>query len=194
LDDVQARLADCLYNPRPSQGATLATETLSMTKRTILLEALASTPADVARLVRGLDETAAVWRADGGWSCRDVVAHLAHIEPLYLARLRRVVAEDEPTVAALLPDKAAHDRDLPVLDLAQSFDKARCLLHDWLCELSPADWQRPAIHETNGRTTLRFLVQDLVAHDIEHTAQLVTILGRWRAASRPLAGRPEGER
>ena len=55
---------------------------------------------------------------------------------------------------------------------------------EWLHEIGPADWQRPAIHETHGRTTLRFLVQNLVAHDIEHTSQLALILGHLRAKRR----------
>ena len=165
-----------------------------MTKRAILLEALASTPVDVARMVRGLDETSAVWRADGSWSCRDVVAHLAYIEPLYLACLRRIVAEDEPTVAALLPDETAHNHDLSTTGLVERFGEARQLTCDWLREISPADWQRPASHDTKGRTTLRFLVQDLVAHDIEHTVQLVAILSQMRAAKRQIAGQPEGGR
>ncbi len=161
-----------------------------MTKRAILLNALASTPADVARLLRGLDETSAVWRASGGWSCQDVVAHMAHTEPLYLDHLQRIVAVDEPTVAALLPN--VHDLTLPIAVSLQRFGEARRVMCEWLREISPAAWQRPGIHETNGRTTLRFLVQDLVAHDIEHTAQLAAILGQWRAAQRPIAGQPEG--
>lgn len=165
-----------------------------MTKRAILLEALASTPRDVARLARGLDEPAAVWRPAGGWSCHDVLAHLVAIEPLYLARLQRIVTENEPTVAALLLDETAHDPALPVAVLAQRFGELRGVTCGWLCELSPAAWQRPAVHETHRRTTLRFLVQDLVAHDIEHTAQLVAILGQWRAANRRLAGQLEGGR
>ena len=71
-----------------------------MTQRAVLLEALASTPTDVARLVRGLNETAAAWRAAGGWSCQDVVTHLAAVEPLHLARWQRIVAEEEPSLAA----------------------------------------------------------------------------------------------
>ena len=162
-----------------------------MTQRSVLLQALASTPADVARLVRALDESAAAWRPEGGWSCREVVAHLAHIEPLTLARLRRVLAEETPTVVALLPDPAAHDPDLPIARLAEHFQIARVETLDSLHEISPGDWQRPAIHAAKGRTTLRGLVDDLVAHDIEHTSQLVTILGQWRAAQRRLAASSE---
>lgn len=170
-----------------------------MTKRAVLLEALASTPADVGRLVRGLDESAATWRGDGwswhdtwswhdAWSCRDVVAHLSAIEPLYLARLRRIVAEDKPTVAALYPDESTHDTTLPTAALAERFLTIREVTIAWLREISAGDWQRPAIHETKGPTTLRFLVQDLVAHDIEHTSQLAAIIGLWRAERRHLAG------
>lgn len=162
-----------------------------MTQRSVLLQALASTPADVARLVRALDESAAAWRPEGGWSCREVVAHLAHIEPLTLARLRRVLAEVTPTVVALLPDPAAHDPDLPIARLAEHFQIARVETLDSLHEISPGDWQRPAIHAAKGRTTLRGLVDDLVAHDIEHTSQLVTILGQLRAAQRRLAASSE---
>jgi uncharacterized damage-inducible protein DinB len=165
-----------------------------MTQRAVLLEALASTPADIGRLVRGLHETGAVWRAGGGWSCYDVVAHLRHIEPLYLARLQRIVVEDEPTVAALYPDESAQERMTPVASLCGTFCEARKVTLDWLREITPADWQRPAIHETKGRTTLRLLVQDLVAHDIEHTAQLAAILGQWRQAPRRDAGDPRDGR
>lgn len=163
-----------------------------MTKRAILLEALASTPADVARLARGLDETAAAWRPAGGWSCHDVLAHLVAIEPLYLARLQRIVTENEPTAAALLPDESTHDPALPAAALVELFGELRGMTCGWLYELSPAAWQRQAIHETHGRTTLRFLVQALVAHDIEHTSQLVTIIGQWRLAKRQFANVPEG--
>ena len=154
-----------------------------MTQRLVLLNALASTPSDVARLTRGLDEAAAVWSPDGGWSCRDMVAHLTHIEPLYLARLQRVLAEQSPIINALLPDPAAH-LDLPIVQLAECFEHVRGVTLAWLHEISPGDWQRPALHATKGRTTLRNLVDDLVAHDIEHTSQLVTILGQWRTAQR----------
>lgn len=161
-----------------------------MTQRLVLLQALASTPADVARLVRSLDEAAAGWSPVGGWSCRGVVAHLAHVEPLHLARLRRVLAEQSPTISPILPDPTAHP-DLAVTQLATLFQEGRRLTLEWLREISPGDWQRPALHATPGRTTLRALVDELVAHDIEHTSQLVITLAQWRAEHRRLAAAPE---
>lgn len=159
-----------------------------MTKRAILLEALASTPADVERLTRALDETAAVWRPEpDSWSCHDVLSHLCGMELLYLAHLRRILAENEPSLPALhsavsrAADEAAWaTRD--IMQLAEQFRMKRATTLAFLQALPPAAWQRAAFHEGEGRMTLRFFVQDLVNHDIEHTNQLVEIQQRRRAS------------
>jgi len=163
-----------------------------MTKRTELLEALASTPADVARLTRALDDTTAAWRsAPHEWSSRDVVNHLRYIEPLYRARLQRVLAEDEPTIPYIHPDTLPDEPELPVAALAEAFRLARADTLALLRDLQPGQWQRAALHERKGRQTLRYLVDDLVAHDIDHTHQLVQILSRRRAALKVPATGPE---
>jgi len=160
-----------------------------MTKRDVLLQALASTPADVGRLVRGLDAAAADWRG-AGWSCHDVVAHLVYLEPLYQERLRRVLTEERPAVPYLHPNPAAHDHSRTIAQLAERFGDLRGQTLAALRAIGPGDWQRPAVHETSGLTTLRFLVQGIVDHDIEHTSQLVEILGQLRAERRRDANAP----
>jgi hypothetical protein len=152
-----------------------------MTKRIVLLQALASTSADIARLVRPLDRAAADWKPDLiAWSPRDIVSHLTLVERAYLARLKRIITEDEPTVPYIHPDEAAHDRQTPLAELSEAFRLAREDTLATLQALGPGGWQRAAIHETRGRVTLRFLVQDLVGHDIEHTNQLVEVIQLWR--------------
>lgn len=151
-----------------------------MTKRIVLLQALASTPQDISRMVGKLDDDAAAWRPEGGWSCRDVVSHLCYVERLYLARIRRVMDEDEPAVEAIHPNESAHDLVAPISTLAQQFHEAREATLATLQELSPGAWQRAARHESKGRMTLRFLIQDLISHDIEHTNQLAEVQSRRR--------------
>lgn len=153
-----------------------------MTQRAILLEALASTPADVARLVRGLDEAAAGWSADGRLSCRAVVADLAAAEPLFRARLQRVVEEERPALAPLATAATASGDDTPIAALAERFRSARGETLAWLQALGPGAWQRPARDASGSRATLRSLVQDLVAHDIDRTGQLAQIRASRRAA------------
>lgn len=159
-----------------------------MTKRAVLLEALASTPTDIERLAHSLDETTAAWRPELGgevhrsMSCYDVLSHLCAMEPLFLTRLERIVTEDEPTVPALHAlTLGLEDATIVAARSVEQFRQARMATLTFLQALSPAAWQRAAIHEHKGRLTLRFLVQDLVTHDIEHTHQLVEIQQARRA-------------
>ncbi len=151
----------------------------------MLLEALASTPADIARLARGLDEAAATWRPVGGRSCRDLVAEMIRHEAHSRTQFRRVLAEDEPSLAALDPPRPASDGNT-LAALVEQFAQARAETLALLSAIGPGAWQRPATYPTGGRTTLRFLVQELVAGDIAQTNQLVMLRRAWRA------GRPEG--
>lgn len=157
---------------------------LRMTKRIVLLQALASTPNDIMRLLRALRDEDAAWREDdASWSCADVVAHLVFVEHAYLERLQRVLVEATPYLPVIHPERIIV-ADSDIRALAGQFHEAREATIVLLRDISPGDWQRPAVHETKGATTLRFLVQMLVEHDIEHTNQLVEIQQRLRAVRR----------
>lgn len=159
-----------------------------MTKAAILLQALESTTADVARLVRPLDqESAAQSPEPDAWSALDVLSHLIGVEQAYHTRLNRVLAEELPNIPVIHPDEATHDRQSSPDALSQQFGRERAETLAILRGLNPGQWQRAGIHEKKGRTTLRFFVQDLVEHDIEHTNQLVEIIQAGRARSRRAA-------
>lgn len=154
-----------------------------MTRRTVLLQALASTPADIRRLIRPLDDEASDWKASvDAWSPMDVVNHLIDVEHACVARLQRVLAEHEPALPCIHPDVPPRKTGLSLSQAGDTFLQAREVTLEMLRRLTPGQWQRAAIHETKGRTTLRFLIQDLVDHDIEHTNQLVEITQSRRAA------------
>ena len=54
-----------------------------MSRRSILMEALAATPRDLARMLRPVDAALALARpTPEDWCVADVVAHLGYIEPL----------------------------------------------------------------------------------------------------------------
>ena len=53
----------------------------------------------------------------GKWSTLELIAHLADFEPVYGDRMKRIIAENEPTLFSGDPDKFAaklayHERDL----------------------------------------------------------------------------------
>jgi uncharacterized damage-inducible protein DinB len=155
-----------------------------MTKRMVLLQALASTPADLARLLRPVDDQddqSLRWQsAPGEWSAAAVLIHLAQVEKAYRHRWQRIAHEDKPYVPPFDPEVGEIAENITAANLLHEFESERTQTIAFLKDLSPGDWQRPAIHETMGRITIRSQVQHLVEHDIEHTNQLVTVLQQWR--------------
>lgn len=159
-----------------------------MTKRAILLQALASTPSDVERLVRGLEDVPTAWRPDNTvWSPGEIVDHLLAVEQIYLQQIRRLLREEEPLLPPLHPPNERRYASVGLPVAAARFRQARAMTLTTLQDLPPGAWQRAGIHEAKGRITLRFIVQSLVEHDIEHTNQLVEIRPAWRA------GQPAGD-
>ena len=147
-----------------------------MSRRSVLIESLESTPRDLARMLRRVSDEAARERAaPGEWCIADVIAHLAMIEEPYLARLRRVAEQDNPFEPYLHPDEAAHDLSRPLQELLEEFVQRRAATVAFLQGLEQRDWGRPLVHATIGPTRLRDQVQELVSHDNTHLAQLVVL-------------------
>lgn len=147
-----------------------------MSRRSVLIEALQATPRDLARMLGSVSDADGLWRpAPGEWCLADVVAHFGYIEPLYLARLRRVVEQDNPFEPYLHPDAAAHDLSRPLAELLGDFVRPRAETVAFLSGLQQRDWGRPLVHATIGPTRLRDQVQELVAHDNAHLEQIVAL-------------------
>ena len=149
-----------------------------MSRRSVLMEALAATPRDLERMLRRVDDATARLRPDGEWCMADVVAHLGYMEERYLARLRRIVEQDNPYEAYLHPDASAHDLARPLAELLADFALHRSETIAFLASLGQRDWGRPLVHQTIGPTRLRDQVQALVTHDNEHLEQVVALRER----------------
>lgn len=157
-----------------------------MSKRDVLLEALAATPGDLERLVKKVDNTLITHRPNSDeWSIADVLCHLALVEELSVTRLKLVVenerpevASDLPSISPIHPDPTAHDLLQPLTTMLAHFRKARQATIAYLRGLKAGDWQRTGFHPTRGRMTVRALVQYLVDHDTAHLNQIVEIRDR----------------
>jgi uncharacterized damage-inducible protein DinB len=154
-----------------------------MRQTDVLLDALASTPADVARVVARLDAAAAAARpAPHEWAAVEILAHLVDVEERYRARLRRVAEEEYPALPRIGPDDARHDPHATCEELAAAFREAREETLAFLRGLPRGGWARGAVHETLGKTRMVQLVRGLVEHDVAHLAQLVDTRSRASAA------------
>lgn len=142
-----------------------------MSKREVLIKALGATPGDLARLVRGFEHTAVTPRPEYQ-PFLEVINHLNLVEHQYRLWLQEVISETRPFISV-------HDTEMTLPDLLQldalldEFRRARQQTVNFLQEQNAGNWQRTAVHETNGPLTFRTLVQMLVDHDTEHLNQIV---------------------
>jgi hypothetical protein len=147
----------------------------TLTKHITLLQALAAMPATLTHTFDDVDEAMAhQMPAAGERSMAEIVVKWIEVEGCYRARLERVVREERPTLPAW-PDEINKVVEVEVSELIGHFQIARKAMLVFLEARSPAEWQRPAIHETYGRTNFHLLVQNLVDHDTLRLNQLLEI-------------------
>jgi hypothetical protein len=152
---------------------------------------LATTPERWLKLTEILDaEALREAAAEGEWSAVECLAHLIDTEvgafqvrlESFLAGRERLAAFD-PDAAGMRPDPAGDPREL-----AGRFADARARSLAALDRVTTADLDRAAEHAEYGRLTLREMLNEWPAHDLNHTIQAeralmqpdITACGPWR--------------
>ena len=105
------------------------------------------------------------------WSTLEVICHLADFEIVFADRIKRVIAEDEPTMFGGNPDEFAarlayHERDADEELLL--IEQVRKQVARILRTLKPEDFQRRGIHSEAGPITLEVLVERITGHIPHH--------------------------
>ena len=149
-------------------------------ERAKLLESFAQTPRET--MLRPFD--------DGGWSIKDVLAHVAMAESVNVAFAKMMIAKDTPLQ---LKEFAAEYPDFPgefELDKfnawmterwrAQSLDQVLAALKQtrqetlaWLETLSSAQLERSGEHAVWGNQSVRGMFRILVIHDRVHRGDIL---------------------
>ena len=154
---------------------------MSNQRARMLVEALASAPKDLTRLLRPLTEFQSTAVTGDHWSAAQIVYHLAQIELLSFARFVRINEEDNPREPFIHPDLRGYSNKIPVDHLLTAFTVARATTTDFLASLSPQQWLRKCTHETLGVAKLHQMVRLLIAHDSDHLAQIATLREQFNA-------------
>jgi uncharacterized damage-inducible protein DinB len=148
-------------------------------ERAKLLSAIATVPRDV--MLRPFGE--------GGWSIKDILAHVAMAETVNVKFAKMMVAKDEPLQ---LCEFAAEYPDFPgefELDRfnawmterwrAKSLDEIIAALKEarvdtlaWLATLTPAQLERTGQHAVWGKQSVRGMLRVLVIHDKFHRGDI----------------------
>jgi hypothetical protein len=107
----------------------------------------------------------------GKWSTLEVVCHLSDFEIVYADRLKRVIAEEGPTMFGGDPDVFAsklayHDRDLAE-ELAM-IEAIRSSTARILRQLSEPDFARVGKHSEAGPLSLATLLERVAGHLPHH--------------------------
>jgi hypothetical protein len=110
---------------------------------------------------------------EGKWSIRQVVCHLADSELVYADRMKRVIAEDNPTFFDADPDVF-----LPALNCSQrSLETELNLIESVRNHMLPIleccdreGFHRTGVHSLDGPMTLRTLLERITGHIPHHVA------------------------
>ena len=112
------------------------------------------------------------------WSPNDVLAHMRSCADVWGDSIRRVLAENEPTIRAINPRRWIRDTNYPDLTFGPSFRafaKQRAGLLDALRPLPAKAWSRTATVTGAGkplRLTVHHYVDRLAVHERAHVKQI----------------------
>jgi uncharacterized damage-inducible protein DinB len=111
----------------------------------------------------------------GAWSIAELVAHLADSDLVGTDRMKRVIAEDEPSLIAY--DETAwiqrlRSQEMPVEEAVNLFAANRHWMTRVLRFCTEADFGRAGQHSERGRQTLAELVAGYVTHLDHHLRYL----------------------
>jgi hypothetical protein len=158
-----------------------------------LLVTLESTSALLQRAAEDLTAVQVRRRpAGGGFSLLENVWHLADLEREgYGERIRRLLSEDEPTLADFDGERVARERVYQDRDLAEglaTFAAARRRNLDKLRGARSADWKRRGVQEGAGRISLADVARMMAEHDRSHTQDVAALLSELRGEPLPERG------
>jgi hypothetical protein len=137
-----------------------------------LIDAYAAGPQLLREATAGMNREQLVARPIAGkWSTLEVVCHIADFEIVYADRMKRVIAENEPTMFGGDPDTFAaalkyHDRDLEE-ELAL-IESCRGHVVRILRTLPEAAFERVGNHSDAGPLSLLTLLERVTEHIAHH--------------------------
>ena len=147
--------------------------------RNALLERYRSGHRAVADAIAAVDGSALDRRAGEEWSARMVAHHLADSEATAYIRLRRLIAEDSPTIHGY--DEAEFARrlhyDRPLEASLAVLEAVRNASLQLLESLTPDEWERSGTHSESGEYSVMDWLRIYASHAHDHADQIRAAAG-----------------
>jgi hypothetical protein len=141
-----------------------------------LMDVLAATPRELARLVKGVSRKKLSQRpGPDKWSVTEILAHLADSELVYGYRIRIILEAGTPPIQSTDQDKWARFSDYENHDPALSVESIRIereRLVRLLRSLPRESWDLSGMHSERGKETVTRVAEMLAGHDINHMMQI----------------------
>ena len=145
-------------------------------RRNALVAQYEAGPAVLEDAVKGLSDAELDHRpADGGWTPREVVHHVADSEMTSAIRLRRLIAEDEPLIVGYDGDEFArrlHYADRPIEPALAALAAARATTAQSLRGLTEAEWARTGKYSDSGPYGVEHWLEIYAVHCHDHADQI----------------------
>ena len=153
------------------------------------LASLGAFPGQLEQLYACIPDTHANW-APASWEgipseTFTAVEQICHIRDIeldgYHVRLRRLLAEDNPSLESIDSYQVAKERGYPdaaTTEIFAAFRSARAETVRMLEALADSQWSRSGVFEGYGPVTVKGLVHFLCSHDQQHLAGLHWLLGQ----------------
>jgi hypothetical protein len=135
-----------------------------------------ATSGKLRRLIKGLKSPQLTLRpAEGKWSIKEIISHLADTEIVYGFRYRKILAEESPEVSPFDQNLWAGNLSYRQRDLSsvlEMFEAVRRNNLNLMRLKSAEDWQRVGYHPEYGRLSFAQIVIHLTFHDLNHLEQI----------------------
>lgn len=137
-----------------------------------LIEGYAAGADVLGKSIQGLDRADLLaFPVPGTWSIQQIVLHMMDSDLIASDRMKRVAAEDHPTLIGYnetaFAKTLAYDH-IPAQDACEVFRLNRRITAELLRRLPDAAFQRTGVHNERGELTLEHLVSGYIEHLDHH--------------------------
>lgn len=143
------------------------------------------------KAIKGLTAKDLNWKPTdqslGAWTIQQLIVHLMESHLIAADRMRRIIAEDHPTLIGYDQDKFLrnlHPEKLDIATVCEAFRLNQLLMAEVLRNTPDAEFARAGMHNERGRLTLEQMVRGYVDHLDNH---LKFLHAKRKAMGKPLA-------
>ncbi|MBL8087521.1 MAG: DinB family protein [Chthonomonas sp.] len=145
-----------------------------------IFHSLESGPKAIARLLRVFPSDRLDEKLDSNrFTAREVIAHLADVEVIHLARLRKAVSEPGYKMVGFDSENQAiehHYATKEVYHEAEVFESRREITLNYLRELTDAQLHTACVAPNGDQIDVLTYAMSIVSHDVYHFEQLTAYL------------------